>query len=67
LPVAIRLQANIQAQKSRHMAGFFMQATLASALARLEAGVGLADDEHLAATAHDLAVAVTLLGGLERG
>ena len=36
-----------------------------SALARLETRVALADHEYLAATAHDLAIAVTGLGGLE--
>ena len=38
-----------------------------SALARLETRVALADHEHLAATTHDLAVAMALLGGFERG
>jgi hypothetical protein len=37
-----------------------------SALASLESRVALADHEHLAATAHDLAVAVPRLGGLQR-
>jgi hypothetical protein len=37
------------------------------ALTRLEARVGLADHEYLAATADDLAVAVPRLGGFERG
>src|SRR5512146_396683 len=39
----------------------------ASALPSLEARVGLADHEDLAAAAHDLAVAMALFGGLERG
>ena len=38
-----------------------------SALACLEPRVALADHKHLAATAHDLAVAMPQLGGLERG
>jgi hypothetical protein len=38
-----------------------------STLARLEARVALADHEHFAATAHNLAVTVPLLGGLQRG
>jgi hypothetical protein len=38
----------------------------ASALACLETRVALADHENLAATAHDLAVTMPLLGGLER-
>src|SRR5258706_9390671 len=38
-----------------------------SALARLETRVGLADHEDLAATAHDLAIAMARLGRLERG
>jgi hypothetical protein len=37
-----------------------------SALTSLETGVALADHEHLAATTHDLAVAVPRLGGLQR-
>jgi hypothetical protein len=37
----------------------------ASALARLEARIALADHEHLAATTDDLAVAMALLCGLE--
>ena len=37
-----------------------------SALARLEARVALADHENLAAAAHDFAVAVALLRGLQR-
>ncbi len=39
---------------------------LDSALASLETGVALADHEHLAATANDLAVTVPRLGGLQR-
>ena len=39
---------------------------LPSALARLETRVALADHENLATPAHDLAIAVTALGGLER-
>jgi hypothetical protein len=38
-----------------------------SALTSLETRVALADHEHLAATAHNLAVTVPLLGGLQRG
>jgi len=38
-----------------------------SALTRLETRVALADHEHLAAATHDLAIAVTLLGGFEGG
>jgi hypothetical protein len=38
-----------------------------SALTGLETRVALADHEHLAATAHNLAVTVPLLGGLQRG
>jgi hypothetical protein len=41
-------------------------ARLDSALASLETGVALADHEHLAATAHNLAVAMPRLGGLQR-
>jgi hypothetical protein len=37
-----------------------------SALTRLETRVALADHENLAATTHDLAVAMPGLGGLER-
>jgi hypothetical protein len=40
---------------------------LFSALTCLEARIALADNEHFAAAAHDLAIAVALLGGLERG
>jgi hypothetical protein len=39
---------------------------LHSALASLETGVALADHEYLAATAHNLAVAMPRLGGLQR-
>ena len=38
-----------------------------SALACLETRIALANDENLATTAHDLAIAVTGLGGFERG
>ena len=38
-----------------------------SALTSLETRVALADHEHFAATAHNLAVTVPLLGGLQRG
>jgi hypothetical protein len=37
-----------------------------SALASLETRIALADHEHLAATAHNLAVAMPRLGGLQR-
>jgi hypothetical protein len=37
-----------------------------SALTSLETGVALADHEHLAATANNLAVAMPRLGGLQR-
>jgi hypothetical protein len=37
-----------------------------SALASLETRIALADHEHLAATANDLAVTVPRLGGLQR-
>jgi hypothetical protein len=40
--------------------------TLDSALTSLETRVALADHEHLAATAHNLAVAMPRLGGLQR-
>jgi hypothetical protein len=39
---------------------------LDSALTSLETRVALADHEHLAATAHNLAVAMPRLGGLQR-
>src|ERR1700761_9805680 len=38
-----------------------------SALTSLETRVALADHEHFAATAHNLAVTVPRLGGLQRG
>ena len=41
-------------------------AALESALTSLETGVALADHEHLAATTHDLAVAVPRFGGFQR-
>ncbi|MGY3038705.1 hypothetical protein ACVWWQ_000292 [Rhodanobacter sp. TND4EL1] len=37
-----------------------------SALTSLETGIALADHEHLAATANNLAVAMPRLGGLQR-
>jgi hypothetical protein len=37
-----------------------------STLTSLETGVALADHEHLAATAHNLAVTMPRLGGLQR-
>jgi hypothetical protein len=54
-------------QKSRAWRGLSSaQAAPESALAGLETGVAFADHEHLAATTHDLAVAVPRLGGLQR-
>jgi hypothetical protein len=38
-----------------------------SALTSLETRIALADHEHFAATAHNLAVTVPRLGGLQRG
>jgi hypothetical protein len=35
-------------------------------LTSLETGIALADHEHLAATTHNLAIAVPRLGGLQR-
>jgi hypothetical protein len=37
-----------------------------SALASFETGIALADHENLAATTHNLAIAVPRLGGLQR-
>jgi hypothetical protein len=45
---------------------FYRHIMLESALTSLETGVALADHEHLAATANDLAVTVPRLGGLQR-
>jgi hypothetical protein len=53
-------------KKSRFAAAFF-RFVLRSTLTRLETRVALADHEHFAAAAHNLAVAVPLLGGLQRG
>jgi hypothetical protein len=39
---------------------------LGLALTSLETGIALADHEHLAATTHNLAIAVPRLGGLQR-
>jgi hypothetical protein len=44
---------------------FFVEPPATSALACLEAGIALADHEHLAAATDDLAVAMALLCGLE--
>jgi hypothetical protein len=54
-------------EKGREAALFttIRQQVLRSALARLETRIALADHEYLAATTHDLAVAMTLLCGLE--
>jgi hypothetical protein len=46
---------------------FSIDSCCRSTLTRLEARVALADHEYLAATAHNLAVTVPLLGGLQRG
>ncbi len=53
--------------KGRAWRPFFNMQGASLALTRLEARVGLADHEYLAATADDLAVAVPGLGGFERG
>jgi hypothetical protein len=60
--------ANLNKHKGRKrpLAGH-PEMNLGLALARLEARIGLADHEHLAATAHDLAVAVATFGRLEGG
>jgi hypothetical protein len=58
----------LKAQKKAACAAFFIDTSrLESALAGLETRVALADHERLAATAHNLAVTVPLLGGLQRG
>jgi len=55
------------AHKKSRMSGLFCRHVRDySALASLETGVALADHEHLAATTHDLAIAVPRLGGLQR-
>jgi hypothetical protein len=54
--------------KKAAFAAFFMTSPqLRSALTSLETRVALADHEDLAATAHDFAVTVTRLRGLQRG
>jgi hypothetical protein len=54
-------------KKAAFKTAFFRYSQCCSALARLETRVALADHEHFAATAHNLAVTVPLLGGLQRG
>ncbi|KZC22606.1 hypothetical protein RHOFW104T7_17490 [Rhodanobacter thiooxydans] len=55
------------ARKKGRLRGLFRDVVrLKSALASLETGVALADHEHLAATTHNLAVAMPRLGGLQR-
>jgi len=56
-------------QKKGRLRGPFLWFIAAdgSALTSLETRVALADHEHFAATAHNLAVTVPLLGGLQRG
>jgi hypothetical protein len=53
-------EAGLRRLQSRSLFG------VKSTLTRLETRVGLADHEHFAATAHDLAIAVTGFGRLER-
>jgi len=54
-------------KKAAVKAAFFRSLQPRLTLARLEARVALADHENFAATAHNLAVTVPLLGGLQRG
>jgi hypothetical protein len=54
-------------KKSRCGAAFFIYSRKQSTLTRFETRVALTDHEHFAAAAHNLAVAVPLLGGLQRG
>jgi len=61
------LAAGDEHKKSRFAAAFFIGSWPRSTLTRLKARVALADHEHFAATAHNLAVTVPLLGGLQRG
>lgn len=55
----------IQTQKAAH-GGLCVSLAGKSALARLEARIALANDENLATATHDLAIAMTGLGGFER-
>jgi hypothetical protein len=53
--------------KKAACAAFFVSSLhVDSALTSLETGVALADHEHLATTANNLAVAMPRLGGLQR-
>jgi len=61
------LKPCFEAQKKPLCSGFFIGPWPGSTLARFETRVALADHEHFAATAHNLAVTVPLLGGLQRG
>jgi hypothetical protein len=61
------LPHNLEATKKAACAAFFVASLHRySALTSLETGIALADHEHLAATTHNLAVAVPRLGGLQR-
>ncbi len=53
-------EAGLRRLQSRSLFG------VKSTLTRLETRVGLADNEHFAAAAHDLAIAMTGFGRLER-
>jgi hypothetical protein len=52
-------------QTGRWTAAFSRRCARNLTLACFEAGVALANHEHLAAPAHDFAIAVPLLGGLQ--
>src|SRR5690242_17381123 len=58
-------QPVVATKKAAQGRPFFRNAAICSALARLEARIALADHEHLAATTHDLAVAMPLFRGLQ--
>jgi uncharacterized protein (DUF1684 family) len=62
-----RIEQKSRVIKKAACAAFFFTRREKSALTSLETRVALADHEHLAATAHNLAVTVPLLGGLQRG
>jgi len=59
--------ARFRKRKRPHTAALRQNEAGESALTRFETRIALADHEHLAATTHDLAIAVAGLGGFERG
>jgi hypothetical protein len=65
MPKASRHRQQTRKKKTAEAVSFSVAAAGGLALAGLEAGIALADDERFAATTDDLAVTVPQLGGLQ--